>query len=89
MDPGWKCRRAMKKSVLQPYLQNVRNSVFRNVLGFLEHVEEKKEDEGAEIFLLAIIEYCEKLLDDPSKRKKKRKRTRHGSGNSAKIGQVE
>ena len=76
----------MKKVSLLPYIENVRNSVFRNVLGFLEHVEEKKEDEAAEIFLLAIIEYCEKLLDDPSKRKKKRIRSRHGSGQTAKMG---
>ena len=84
------------KISLHPYLLNVRNAVFRNLNGFLEHVEEdlsqecqtggKKEDESAEIFLLAIIEYCEKLLDDPSKRKKKRIRTRHGSGDTGKVG---
>ena len=70
----------MTKRSLQPYLSNVRNAVFRNVNGVLEHVEEEEEDIAAEIFLLAIIEYCEKLLSDPSKRVKKRVRTRHGSG---------
>ena len=79
----------MKKVSLLPYLENVRNSIFRNVLGFLEHVEEKKEDEAAEIFLLAVIEYCAKLLDDPSKRKKKRIKTRHGSGHYTEARKVE
>jgi hypothetical protein len=74
----------MTKRALQPYLSNVRNAVFRNVNGLMEHIEEEEEDIAAEIFLLAIIDYCTSLLNDPSKRKKKRVKTRHGSGSSAK-----
>ena len=67
------------------YLLNVRNAVFRNVNGFLEHVPEKEEDTEAERFLFAVIDYCDSLLDDSSKRRKKRVRTRHGSGNKEVI----
>ena len=61
------------------YLLNVRNAVFRNVNGFLEHIEDlsregtdrgKEEDTEAERFLFAVIDYCTSLLNDPSKRKK-------------------
>ena len=70
---------------LLPYIVNVRVTIIRNVQWFLEHIEEKEEDNEAERFLLAVEDYCRKLRMDPSKRKKKRIRTRHGSGSSSKI----
>ena len=84
MDQDRECRAIMKAISLLPYLSNVRNAVFRNVNGYLEHIEEKEEDNEAERFLLAIIDYCTNLINDPSKRMKKRIRTRHGSGSSTK-----
>ena len=74
-----------EKRSLRPYIVNVRVTIIRNVQWFLEHIEEKEEDNEAERFLLAIEDYCRKLRMDPSKRKKKRIRTRHGSGSSSKI----
>ena len=75
----------MKKVSLLPYLTNVRNSIFHNVKWFLEHVEGEKEDIEAERFLQAVIDYCTRLIDDPSKRVKKRVRTSHGSGRNRKV----
>ena len=72
---------------LLPYLSNVRVTILSNVRWFLQHVEEKEEDSEAERFLLAIEDYCQKLISDPSKREKtcpgkgqtgERVRTSHG-----------
>ena len=70
---------------LLPYIVNVRITIIRNVQWFLEHIEEEKEDSEAERFLLSVEDYCQKIRMNPSKRKKKRIRTRHGSGSSSKI----
>ena len=83
----------MRQVSLHPYLNNARVTIWNNVRWFLLHVENLpregsdrgKEDSEAERFLLAVIGYCQKLIDDPSKREKKRVRTRHGSGSSGKV----
>jgi len=77
-----------KKRSLLPYIVNVRITILRNVEWFLKHIEEEKEDAEAERFLLAVEDYCQKLRMDPSKREKKRVRTRHGSGSSGKVVQA-
>ncbi len=76
-----------KKRSLLPYISNVRVTIFKNVQWFLEHIEEEEEGSEAVRFLLAVEEYCRKVRMDPSKRKKKRVRTRHGSGSSSKTTQ--
>ena len=89
MDQEREGNGAVKKVSLHPYLSNVRITIFNNVRWFLQHVEEKEEDTEAERFLLAVVAYCHKLINDPSKREKKRVRTRHGSGSSGKVAAAE
>ena len=53
------------------YLDNVMNSVHRNLRNYVEHGT--KTD-----FLDRVIAYCEKLLSDPTEPKIKRTRIRSG-----------
>ena len=60
-------------SALSMYLDNVRNSVHRNLrLWALEDDYDKKK------YLEKIKEYCDKLLNDPEEPKIKRKRMYYG-----------
>jgi hypothetical protein len=59
-------------SVINTYLDNVKNAVHRNLRNYLKHEPEKDE------FLARVIAYCEKLKLDPDEPKIKRKRIRSG-----------
>ena len=63
--------------MIQTYLGNVRNAVFRNLRNYMKHDEDPP---GKEEFLTSVIAYCQKLLDDPAEPKIKRKRIRSQKG---------
>jgi hypothetical protein len=54
-------------------LDNARNSIFRNLVWYLKHGENGKED-----YLKKVIAYCEKLQADPEEPRAPRKRIRSG-----------
>lgn len=78
----------MSTSIISTYLGNVKNVIFKNVHWYLEHIQEEEEDKAAEKLLLAIEDYCYKLRMDPSKRIKKRRRVRHGSGRTSSVDSI-
>jgi hypothetical protein len=88
MDRFNKGREDMTPSIMSTYLINVRNTIFKNVNWYLEHILEEEEDQAAEKLLLAIEDYCYKLRMDPSKRIKKRRRISHGSGRTRQVDQI-
>ncbi len=53
------------------YLVNVKNSVHRNLRHYVQHGTK-------EVFLTQVIEYCERLLNDPDEPKIRRTRIRSG-----------
>jgi len=53
------------------YVTNVKNAVHRNLRHYVQHGEKEE-------FLTRVIAYCEKLLNDPTEPKIKRKRIYSG-----------
>ena len=76
-------------NVRKTIFSNVNSQAWAPGQGFISPVEEDlsqecqtggKEDSEAERFLLEVVDYCLRMIADPSKRIRKRIKTRHGSG---------